>query len=97
MKTKKQRMNHECTHREYFAQFVTSGFSDSVARQIGAERLIAAKDEQHLNNIPLREWDAILPPFGSIAKMKEAGDFMTLGDSVCIAKEAALQFIERNK
>jgi len=89
--TRKQYLSKECTHAEYYSQFVTASIIASVGRQIGVDRIKASSD-QHLNDIPLKEWDRLyLPASDLAAKMKEAGDYLTLSGHVCIAKEAARQ------
>lgn len=95
MFTRQQYLNKECTHRQYYAQFVTQGIIDRVLRGIGKEKIINSTDE-HLNDIPLQKWDCLLPTFpSSIAnKMRECGDHPTLAGAVCICKEAARQIQE---
>jgi hypothetical protein len=90
--TRKQYMERECTHREYYAQFVTDTTRGMVARLIGVERLRESTDE-HLNDIPLQHWDRlpITLPRGS---MQAAGDWLSLAGKVCILKEAARQLLE---
>lgn len=85
-------MNHKCTHREYHAQFVTDELKARVQSRIGLDQLLRSKDE-HLNDIPLKIWDSIKAPAGTIAKLEEAGTYLTLATQVCIAKEAAQQII----
>jgi hypothetical protein len=92
--TRQQLLNNECTHREYYAQFVTEQFVDRVSSRIGKDELLSSKDK-HLNDIPLKIWDAISPPLGTGAKMRELGDYLTQSGIVCIAKEAARQFLEK--
>ena len=92
--TRKQYMNHECTHREYYGQYVEPWVKSQVLLRIPLEKLRASKDE-HLNDIPLRRWDAM--PFNSFSisqAMKGNGDYLTQAGIVCIAKEAARQIME---
>jgi len=96
MKTRKQYLDSGCTHSEYWSQFVTEGHKTTVINRIGLDRLINSKDK-HLNDIPLKEWDRITAPFGTTDKMKEAGDYLTLSGTVCIAKETARQIIREIK
>lgn len=92
MKTRKDYMAGNCTHQEYYAQFVTPEIKVSVIRAIGLKKLMASTDP-HLNDIPLERWDDISTNAG--AKMKEAGDFLSMAGNVCIAKAAARQIIEQ--
>lgn len=80
-------------HRAYWSQFVDGRTVSYVVRTIGALTLLRATDP-HLNDIPLRRWDAMVHTLPVARSMKEAGDYYTLGACVCIAKEAARQYIE---
>lgn len=91
--TRSDYMEKRCTHRQYYAQFVTAA-KDRVRRAFTIDRLRAAfaKDE-HFNSIPLGEWDGLasgLPLYG----IKEAGDYCTPAGQVCALKEAARQLVE---
>ena len=87
------RENGPAAHRAYYAQFVNERTINYVVQRIGAARLLAARDP-HLNDIPLGKWDAMVSTLPMAAKMKDAGDYYTLSACVCIAKEAARQYIE---
>lgn len=78
-------------HRAYYGQFVNSHVIRTVVVAIGGDRLKQSKDP-HLNDIPLREWDlfGFRPP-------REYDSCPSLSDSVCIAKEAARQWLERER
>jgi hypothetical protein len=93
--TRKDVINNVCTHREYYAQFVTDELKSTILNIVGIERLLKSTDA-HLNDIPIIMWDSISAPFGTSAKMKSRGDSLTLSGQVCIAKEAAKQIIESN-
>ena len=80
--------------RAYYAQFVDDAVTASVARNIGLER-IAASDDEHLNDVPLRLWDQCLVSSTAAAKLRECGDYLTQAGVVCIAKEAARQMVAR--
>lgn len=88
--TRKERMKGECTHNEYYDQFVTKGVINLV-KSIGEDRIKKSTDE-HFNDIPLKEWDGlhryILGMAGrSIAEASNGG--VSLSDTVCVAKAAA--------
>lgn len=87
-------MDGKCTHREYYAQFVTPEIKVDILRIIGLKALMASTDP-HLNDIQLGTWDGICS--NAHHKMREAGDFLTMAGNVCIAKEAARQIIEENR
>ncbi len=93
--TRQQYMNKECTHQEYYAQFVNNQVLKIVSR-FKKKELIEGKD-QHFNNIPLQYWDKMLVPvpFEVFNKMKELGDYPTPSGVVCILKEAARQIVEK--
>ena len=83
--TREQYMNHKATHREYYGQFVNDNIKQVVARRIGLKRILNSQDE-HFNDIPLQEWDNVSP----------VANVSTLGEGVCIVKEAAKQLQEDN-
>lgn len=80
-------------HRAYYSQFVNQRTIDAVVRAIGADKLLASTDP-HFNDIPLPEWDNLVRYLPLAASLRAAGDYLTLGGGVCIAKEAALQYVE---
>lgn len=106
--TRKQYMNREFTHQEYYGQFSSPNVVASVAAYIGPKNLLASTDE-HLNDIPLRIWDNG-PWFGmqrSISDMNKSTHceadrrgnqiITSLSDKVCALKAAARKWIEENK
>lgn len=97
MKTRKEYLNNECTHSEYYGQFVTNSIKSLVKQQFGIQVLRDSyASDEHLNNIPLVKWDVIAPLVTSGGKMKDCGDYLTLSGQVCILKEAARQLIEES-
>ena len=90
-----------CSHREYYTQFLTDNIIDYVLKNIGLT-VISNSTDTHLNDIPLRRWDA-LPAIKQLIdteKFKrlnnvtyaehERGNFIwSLCDQICIAKTAA--------
>lgn len=98
MKTRADYMAKKCSHREYYGQFVTEAIKGMVLSAFTLEELLNSNDE-HLNDLPLSRWDQLAGGMGSTLKdraLREAGDFSSLGSSVCILKEAARQIIEAN-
>lgn len=92
--TRKQYLNGECTHREYYAQFVTEYIKETVLNQIGLDKILASTGDS-LNDIPLSNWDMMRQlPRSTFDHLKESGDYMTLAGKVCICKEAAKQIKE---
>ena len=102
MFTRKDYLDKKCTHREYYSQFVTVGVKNAVLREIGKENILDAfKTSEHFSKIPLKTWDTIadyqITSWEISSQMKKAGDYLTLGSAVCIAKEAALQIATSEK
>lgn len=94
MKTRQDYLKRECTHREYYAQFVTDSIKNIVASRFGVERLKnALLEDEHLNSIKLIEWDML----HISVDMSDYGDRLTLAGKNCILKEAARQLCEENK
>ncbi len=100
MYTRKQRLSDDCTHREYYAQFVTNITKQRVLRTIGnKERLkehfkLESEEFFHPDKIQIKTWDKFSVISTEADKMREAGDYLTLSGIVCIAKEAAKQIVE---
>ena len=97
MKTRKQYINGDCTHDEYYGQFVSRGVILAVERMVGATRIVESQD-QHFNDIPLHVWDALNAPIRhicgqSISEANGSGG-ISLSDTVCVAKQAAKQIKE---
>ena len=90
MKTRQDYLNRNCTHQEYYAQFITPGIIRLVVAKFGRAQLQNCNDP-HFNSIPLSQWDDISPRINAVAegKLKEAGDGCSLSSGVCIAKVAA--------
>ena len=95
MFTRAQYLNNEVSHEEYISQFVTSTELEMVKSQFG-DRLFQSKDP-YLNDIPLKEWDRLLPSYRSIARQREAGEVPCLGLSVTVMKQAARMIIQNHK
>lgn len=94
-------MNGKCSHREYYAQFVTPAVKQMVMDRIGLKELVRSTDE-HLNDIPLNVWDNLA---GSTRLALMRGDYSctlriaddnSLASQVCALKEAAKQIKEEN-
>jgi hypothetical protein len=85
-------------HREYYSQYVTQHVRDLVTRTFTVSVLLDSKDP-HLNDIPLKRWDVLVNYLHKTTaeQLKSNGEWLTLGNGVCILKEAARQVIEANK
>jgi hypothetical protein len=94
MFTREQYLDKECTHREYYSQFVNPDILHNVKLFIGEDRIKNSKDK-HLNDISLVEWDNLPAPFNSGAMMRDRGDYLTPAGKVCIYKTAAKMLVEQ--
>lgn len=83
MFTRKDYLADKCTHREYYAQFVTDDLRAAVRARFGDKPKMSGN---------LSAWDALFYGVKHMIKpMKEHGDYLTLAGGVCTLKEAALQ------
>lgn len=89
--TEAERMAH---HRRYYAQFAGPGAIAYVVGYIGADALRASSDRS-FNDIPLHRWDGLTHRLPLAVSFQSRGDYATLGGLVCVAKEAARQWLER--
>lgn len=96
MFTRKDYLDKNCNHREYYSQFVTEYIKSIVASKFGLEKLQKAyRQDKNLNTISLDQWDHLTHrlPRSVAASLKEHGDYLTLAGGVCILKEAAKQLV----
>lgn len=96
MFTRSQYLNGEVSHQDYYMQFATEQMQNTVALEIGIERIKQSRDE-HLNDIPLHEWDGLGARV--ISKeckelLKQANDVPSLATMVCIYKAIARSLIK---
>ena len=107
MFTRNQYMKKECTHSEYYAQFVTKGMKKMVESRFTLERLKRSKDG-HFNDVTqLREWDVLNDLTRSMldkalwksleCPYTENGYLWSMNNNICILKEAARQLVEEAK
>lgn len=80
-------------HREYYGQFVGDHTISQVVSFIGKAKLLASRDP-HMNDIPLALWDRVSGCITLGMSFKAAEDYATLAGLVCVAKEAARQWLE---
>lgn len=84
-------------HRNYYGQFVNERTVAHVVRCVGVDRIKKSTDRA-FNDIPMRFWDwatetGTLPVEGKIA---DFDDYWTKAGLTCVAKEAAMQYKEKN-
>ena len=94
MFTRKQYMNKECTHRQYYGQFVNAGTKARVLSGIGLDKLQNSTNPD-FNDIPLEYWDKLVHSCPGSADFSKAGDYYTLAGGICLLKEAARQVLEQ--
>jgi hypothetical protein len=96
MFTRQDYINGNCTHEQYYNQFVNESVKNTVISAFGIERIKKAfKEDESLNNIGLHLWDNLYLSYYSLSeKMKECGDYLTMAGKVCILKAAARQIAE---
>jgi hypothetical protein len=86
-------------YRRFYGQFVTPQIKNEVLKHIGLDRLRASTNP-HMNDIPLGLWGTffITAPPSLWRAMRDAGDVCakSLGNCVCVYKEAARQILEEN-
>jgi len=67
---RKDYLSGKVSHREWYAQFVTSETINRVSLIIGKDRIKASIDP-YFNDIPLYEWDAIVKTYGVTSRIRE--------------------------
>lgn len=98
MYTRKQYLNHEVTHQEYYAQFATPATRRLVANFLPTNAAELLAQDEHLNNIPLYKWDQLAKRVNLRHVQncyKETGytGGVSLSDLVCILKATARMII----
>ena len=108
MFTRKDYLDKKCTHRQYWAQFVTRSMRELVRRRIGLERLQSSSNEYFSDVTTLSAWDEMKnATFTMLDQQKwreiqypEYTDPGSIGwsssDNTCLLKEAARQLVEES-
>ncbi len=106
MFTRAQYLNKECTHREYWAQFVTAGMKSMVARNFSLERLQRSQNEYFNDVTVLSDWDIMRGNTFAMLDLKKWREIQypeytdptsigwSMSDNTCLLKEAARQLVE---
>ena len=95
MFTRKQYMNKEISHHDYYLQFADESTRQWIRSVIGLDRLNKSTDK-HLNDIHLSIWDGYSISMAPDVRLKisEANNGgVSLSDAVCIAKACARQMV----
>jgi len=83
-------------HRRYYGQFVTARTIAAVTNRLGAKALLSSVNP-HFNDIALWRWDDLVPNLPGSGRFPLAGDYYTTSAGVCLAKEAARQWVEAQR
>lgn len=91
--TRKAYMEGDITHEEFYSHITSSLDGKRLFDKAFLSRVrMALKDgDEHLNSIPLAEWDSIADRIRLTisSKLKEAGDFWSMAGGVCAVKQLA--------
>lgn len=98
MYTRKQYLDGECTHEDYYNQFCDS-WTETVILSRYNIRFLREKfsDDENLNNIPLALWDnmayGLMMSLELNKKMRKHGDYPTVSGCVCILKQSVRNIV----
>lgn len=96
MFTRKDYLDKNCTHEQYYSQFVTNHSKALVLGMWDNQTLIDSyqKDDYFNHKLtPLKSWD-FLAGFLSTPKIfTEAGGWNTLSEKICILKQSAREMV----
>jgi hypothetical protein len=95
--TRIQYMDRQCSHHEYYMQFVTPAIRRGLDRRLGDQ--IRRSRHADFNDIPLREWDCLADwtiqvmnrdAFRqAVCPQATGGLHWSINDNICILKAAA--------
>lgn len=91
--TKKAYMAGECTHEQYYAQFITDDGIAMVQRSTAFKRMIK-KGSKDTSSVEVQVWDLIGTDGEAVMLLKSLGDFWSISAAVCINKAIARQLLE---
>lgn len=107
--TREQYLAGDCSHREYWAQFVTPSMKAMVLNNIGLARLQRSKDKYFSDVTTLADWDCMRNATFHMLNMVKWREIQypeyagltsvgwSLSDNVCLLKEAARQLVEEHQ
>lgn len=98
MYTRQDYLNHKCTHREYFAQFVNVMQKRIITEQWTPKKLARSWENDEAFNTRLTsiaQWDRLPCPTDH-RLLDAAGEHSTPSTLVCILKEAAKQIVDEH-
>ena len=94
--TRQDCLDNKVTHAEYYrAVAKTAGIGPPLFTPAFLDRVrkATAEGDEHLNSIPLQEWDNLSCRLPAAAAFKAHGDSTTLAGCVCLLKTVALDAI----
>ena len=89
--TRKEYMDGDVTHDQYYNQFVTQDIMDTILVSIGVHSILESTDP-HFNDIDLKRWDRCAVLLEDKVKWPK-DDGPSLAGLVCVAKAGAKEFI----
>lgn len=90
--TRQDYMNDRVTFTEYYRSVAqTAGIRINDPNLIARVQRALAKGDEHLNTIPLQDWDIMAQSayWSLSAAFQKHADFYSLADGVCVMKQAA--------
>lgn len=98
MYTRAQYINGDCSHDEYYNQFVNAENSAYVIGALGREKLLKKCHTKCLNEVALYEIDHLfaLRSMTDASLLKSVGDNWCASTQVCIAKAIIKEFLTEN-
>lgn len=92
--TRKDYMEGRITHQEYYSTIAKEAhISFKNSEMLPEIKDALAKGDEHLNTIPLRQWDMMATFHRDRIRLalKNHDDFYSLGGGVCVMKAAAVE------
>jgi hypothetical protein len=90
--TRKDYLSGQCTHEQYYAQFINDAGIALVQRSEAFKKLQKSKSTD-LSSVELAVWDRIGTAGESVNLMKSLGDIWSAAGAVCINKAIARQLL----
>ena len=86
--TRKQYLDKEVSHSEYYGQFTTEYYQVFIYNAMTKHGKVSLEDLDHGRD-NLKKWDKIPPILGLGCLLRSVGDYPTLAGLNCVNKEAA--------
>ncbi len=100
MYTRNQYTSGQCSHNQYYDQFVTEQLKNAVSKYFTTAKLVKAYDkDEYFNSISLKEWDK-LSYYCESSDMRKlyaaSGEYVTQAVAVCTLKQAAKHVVDES-